>query len=500
MRIYLWHKLRILTFNILITTLLGMCGTVSAAEPQGSPAPANGGAEAAKPSAVVRVIVDEQYEGDEGAAVELLRKAPIVLFDAVGLKTVGPTATEFGSTLKVIVKGKVECPESPAPYGSAGATVEGELTLEVNGAPPLSMRFKGRKAPGDVIFNPWSVSTAERYVDKPQERALEGSEFIGSLAHMISQVWGKNELDLLLAALESKDGSVQRAAAVALSRLGQPAIPQLQRGLESGKEGVVCQAAWGLSLMGDAGLPKLLDAARSKDRAVRRFAVRALGWNHSPRAEGAALEALKDSDETVRMMACLALGDLHASSAALPLTTLLKDKSDRVRISAVEALGYLGKSGIPGLKVALSDDSLGFRILAVAGLERIKDPDTVPALVLALKDQDDEVRFLAMGALVDVADARVADAIVEKLGNPKLWSMASKALEHIGPAASDAVVAALKNKDLNVRERAAFVLAKIGDERALPALRDLAKEHPDDRDGFAARAAIEQILARRKAI
>jgi len=380
-----------------------------------------------------------------------------------------------------------------------GAEISGSITLEVNGV-ANSAEFHGRLEPDAPVADRSFPSMPPDPGAPTFYRALEEFDFVENLAHVISQASKKDELKLLTVALVQKNESLQMGAVAALAKLGKPAIPVLVICLESEAESASWRAAWALSRMGEVGLAPLIAASRSKEPGLRLPAVRALGWTKSPSAILVAIEALKDPEPIVRLAAVCALTDSRAEKAPAALADALRDESHKVRLLAAMGLHYLGKVAAKELIGALKNPDVEVRLEAACALGEIRDPASVPALVAALKDKNDEVRWLCMKALMVAADARAVDALVDTLGDERLDFMAMKALVHVGAPAVEALITAVKHKNEPVRKYAARALGEIGDERALPALRELAKEHPDDRDGIAAEIAVKQILARRKAI
>jgi hypothetical protein len=85
-------------------------------------------------------------------------------------------------------------------------------------------------------------------------------------------------------------------------------------------------------------------------------------------------------------------------------------------------------------------------------------------LVAALKDPDPDLRERAAEVLGKIGDSRAVEPLVLALGDPfsSVRERAADALGKIGTRAVEPLIAALKDADSNFRERAAGALGKIG--------------------------------------
>jgi len=177
----------------------------------------------------------------------------------------------------------------------------------------------------------------------------------------------------------------------------------------------------------------------------------------------------------------------------------LQDESARVRQNAAKALADIGQPAVKELILALTNQDVWVRGCAAAALAKVKDPAAIPALIAAMKDPDSEVRWWSLHAVMDSGDPRCVDALVAMLGDEDPGSQwdACQGLVRVGPPAVPALLAALKQAKGWGRRSAIEAIGKIGDERALPALRAIVAEHPGDPDGFYAGLAIRSILSKK---
>ena len=96
----------------------------------------------------------------------------------------------------------------------------------------------------------------------------------------------------------------------------------------------------------------------------------------------------------------------------------------------------------------------------------------VAPLVAALKDQDPGVRERAASALGEIKDPHAIEPLISALDDPDshVEKGASDALVKIGRPAVEPLITALKDGDAGVRSRAASALGEIKDARAIEAL------------------------------
>jgi HEAT repeat protein len=291
------------------------------------------------------------------------------------------------------------------------------------------------------------------------------------------------------AGLSSKDAAVRRSSAFALGKMGdgaRPAVLQILGLLEKDPDAGVREAA--AAAVGDicmdlrAGINRVLPAEalqavqkaleKDADPRVRRsaaYAVGSFGPNAAPAVE-ALTRALKSSDAPVRQNAAWALGQVggRAGEAALEgLCEVLGDTDPLVRRDAAAALGSLEKSKAVGPLLGLvkgerDDVVLKTALDALAHLAGEENRETnTEALEARLKDPDEETQRGAAFVLARIGGAKAVPAV------PVLRK-------------------ALKDEDPQVQGLAAAGLAGAGKE-AEPAVPDLAEALRESKDLFVRR-------------
>jgi HEAT repeat protein len=172
------------------------------------------------------------------------------------------------------------------------------------------------------------------------------------------------------------------------------------------------------------------------------------------------IDLLQDPDWAVRREAAVTLGEMGDERCVAPLVRALRDGDWQVREAAIEALGMIGS------------------------------PAVEPLLRQPLRDWD--IRKYAIRALGKIKDERVLDPLISQLRNDEFMLDATDALVELGEPAVEKLIAALKDKEENVRKQAVIALGRIKSPKALDPLIAMLKD-PDWFTRLTAAAALEQI-------
>lgn len=353
----------------------------------------------------------------------------------------------------------------------------------------------------------------------PSIRAQAASR-LGALGHM-------SDVAPLIAALGDQESHVRQHAAMALGKIGEPAIDALTPALRDGNPSMAWYAMMALGLIAskleaDARLQPaidpLLDALEDEDISIRLMAAETLkkiGISASEqiaallmdetamtRAIAAAVLAaiepdmadayqrirytadLQDVQPTIRAAAARTLGWIGNAETTDALTVSLKDADPTVRRNAANALAQIGESAINPLITTLNDGEALTRWYAVVALgeiaEKMEPTASVQSMVghLAglLSDSDAAIRSAAIQALAK-AGLSATDALIALLGssNSSVRSGAMQALNLMG--ADDAsqhkvtrYINDLQDSDSVVRSTAAKMLGGVGNSRAVEPL------------------------------
>jgi HEAT repeat protein len=200
------------------------------------------------------------------------------------------------------------------------------------------------------------------------------------------------------------------------------------------------------------------------DPAYRAAAAEGLGKIGSPSAVARLLPLVTEREAPVRNAAVKALGDIGDPAASPALVKALEDKTDYVRAAAIEALGKIGEPAMGLLFDAIAFGNPDYRLECMESLVAM-GPKAVPSLAGALEG----------------ADAVLKPYIIRALGN-------------IGSKDSiPALVRALDDAEGVVRGDAANALRMLAAGSALPKLRALARDDPNEYARAASEAAVRSI-------
>ena len=232
-------------------------------------------------------------------------------------------------------------------------------------------------------------------------------------------VWSQEEITGIsraVASLGAKSPEARWSSVITLAGLGPDALPYLMRALDNQDEKVRAYAALALGKIGIpavAAVPRLTSLLTDPNPFVREKGAEALGAMGPTAAQAteSLLSCLDDKDPFVSGRSAETLSRL--GSAAVPgLVSTLQNGTATARWSATIALAKMGPdafSAVPALTQALSDTSGVVRWGSAVALGNIgaKAKTAVPALLHALSDRDQDVRREASRAIDCLAPSAV---------------------------------------------------------------------------------------------
>jgi HEAT repeat protein len=239
---------------------------------------------------------------------------------------------------------------------------------------------------------------------------------------------------------------VRAAAAYALGELGgvPDAALELCRAMGDPAAEVQRQSALALTALGEAAVPELRKLLKDKESPLRREAVQvlaAMGSDARSAAEDLAL-LLKDKDATLRAAAASALAALGKDAQdAMPtlLEVLRTDKNYQVQLETFQAITLVGSKEPAKLQQALREINETTRWAAPFVLKQFgpKAKDAVPHLTRALGNKDAGTRLAAALALGEIgAEAKAAASALAKAQqdtSPQVRVAAAAALASVDP-------------------------------------------------------------------
>ena len=246
-------------------------------------------------------------------------------------------------------------------------------------------------------------------------------------------------------------------------------------------------AARALCRIGDAhALEPLMAALRDQDGSmVHSAAAEALGRIGDARAVEPLVAVLAgvDSDSSVREAAVIALGKIGDARAVSPLVGALKDEIARVREAAAVALGEIGDAGaVAALMADFADADKVVRRSIATSLGKLGDARAVGPLIAAFEDPIGDIRQAAADAVERLGYCAIEQLTVAlQAPNRQTRAAAAKVLvgvltsgrpleAGVGSGAVGSLVECLRSRDAVLRQAAARMLGKIGDDSAIDAL------------------------------
>jgi len=144
------------------------------------------------------------------------------------------------------------------------------------------------------------------------------------------------------------------------------------------------------------------------------------------------LEALKTSEGTVRRFAAVLLGRLADESAIEPLSMALYDTHFDVGRAAATALAGLGPLGLKRLAEAIHHPEPWLRQHAIYGLTLSGDKRIVPLILEMTADPERDVQKQAVQSLGELGDKRALPKLHEialNRADREMYKLAKKAIE-----------------------------------------------------------------------
>ncbi|WP_422929580.1 HEAT repeat domain-containing protein [Singulisphaera sp. PoT] len=289
-------------------------------------------------------------------------------------------------------------------------------------------------------------------------------EVLNEVIAQVAEPWG---LDLLLEFFNDADPGL-RGEAFAFSLKKTKGLEFLDAALGSRYPDLRMKAVEGLIKKRTAAAQALLvRALDDEDKAVRRAALDSLV---DADALPALTEALANAHPDVRLRAAKAFarhGDSRAFGPLLALVTAPEPEekerqADWLKLaeSAFDGLGELGDpAALPHLIPALDSPHAGLRKESALALARVSTPDRTDSLRQALQHSDPEVRYRAAYGMACLGDASVASLVFSDAGG-KIISVGGQiaAALSLGKAGEDRLIVFLDDTNEKVRNRALLLM------------------------------------------
>lgn len=295
---------------------------------------------------------------------------------------------------------------------------------------------------------------------------------------LLSKAQDATFLDSLFDLARNDDNVIVRCSCIlTLMLYPQPEVLTLFTELLSDfNDHVKIEAATALSLRGHkAAIPAMIKQLQAFNENVRISMLVALGTLGDLKILPALVQALKDKSAMVKINATMAVMDIvkrepHANpQLSQVLLKLLEDKNAFVVRNAARVLAYIG-------------DEEAYRSI-VAKLKTEKDPKIMGQLIMALSYFFDDRSLNILAKLFKHPDWEVRFEVIKALGQLDYSNKIYKLL-----------LQGLKDKSLYVREQAVYALGLTGNEKAIPHLEKLKRQHPYGKINKAIGVALDRLL------
>ena len=321
----------------------------------------------------------------------------------------------------------------------------------------------------------------EEIAARLEHRILQGRvdwESLRIVQEGLSPLPVEDTISLLVNFLAHSKWRSRRAAAESLVELGDVAAESAGQVLHDKNPDKRYWASWILSRLGEAGLPALLKAVRSKDPDVRERVVNALGFVGVDDAIQSLIEALGDPVWRIRSLASTSLVR-YGDSAFEPLLEALNSDNSDVCFWAARTLGGLMEKGKvedigPLVELLAGATGMSSRLL-VYTLGMSHNPEAIKEVASYMGHPDREVRIAASRSLERAGLLAVEPLFdVLRTATPEARYWAATALGRVLAAAEQDVqtelIESLNQGDMQTRMVAARALGAVRTDEGIAAL------------------------------
>lgn len=281
--------------------------------------------------------------------------------------------------------------------------------------------------------------------------------------------------------------------------LGAEAVPALIEALDS-PNSIYLQYI--LIDIGEPAIQPLIEALKDENASRRANVAHTLGRLRARAAIPGLLALLSDESAEGRKAAATAFSHLQSTQAVMPLLRLLMDDDPDVRGSAAQALGsQLDERAIDPLNtVFLEDPDENVRKAAQKSLRqlgyrpdetRIKVDEGWRTRIAELLSETTQAKEKAKPDTFGIPRVELLIATLEST-DIHVQRRAVRELVKLGDKAVIPLIGALVSRNPNVRAHAAWALGEMGDKRALDAL-EAALKDDDENVRYASSQAIQKI-------
>jgi HEAT repeat protein len=358
---------------------------------------------------------------------------------------------------------------------------------------------------GDVVGAPLAAAEAAKMVEPLLKRLQRDPEWTVrrkaaiALGRLQLVAMDEGATRPLIEALDHPRADVKAAAAQALGMIAaarpfdtaelewtetgpndtaKAAAAPLAMTLRTKRRGAAGELAVALEKVGTPAIPHLIPALDHPDQEVRLLATQTIAGIGSTAAVEPLAKVLADEDVSVRQTAANALRSLATRDVIPQLIQALGDDDWKVYYAAKDALARLADAAVPQLVEALRSESARVSYTAEQALADIGGPAVDP-LVVSLSSDDPQVLKWVSIALGDIGyDAvRPAARVLRSHAKPSARAAAARALGRSDQVdAVEPLIEAAEDGSPEVRMAVASALVQLGQEEATPTLMGLLQD------------------------
>ena len=291
--------------------------------------------------------------------------------------------------------------------------------------------------------------------------------------------------------LKYPDVKVRREAVDILKRWGQPGYTAVFNGMDDPEINWLCESIF--VELGPRATSFLVDLLEDPNPTLRGRAAYLLGSMGDPMAIGPLYTQLKDPDRDVRIQVIQSLCDLGDEKSLEGILELLETEDVGLADFVMQAAEKFGIRSAGPLRAALKAESPRIRGGAALALGRLRLPETLPDLFKSLEDRDISVRRSVVKALDGYHHMSASDGLLIALKDRDLevQDYATTALARLYPDIYPVLMRKVHDPDPGVRKNAITTLRKIGDPEAVPTIISALDDPDPNVRMFAVTALIE---------
>jgi len=325
---------------------------------------------------------------------------------------------------------------------------------------------------------------------------------------------------MLIAAFGNPTWIVRKRASEAMVKVGERAVPELQKALSDPCEDIKYWSVRTLGCLGAAGVTPLLEVLGKGEYRMQLFAVEALGKSDDPRAVKALVRSLGSSNWAVCNASSTELAAIGKTALKL-LGQVLRQKDETRRYWATITLGRMGKTAVTALKRFTRAKDKQVRFSAARAIGESREKECIEPLIELLNDEYMSVRKAAADSLVsfgveavpsllgsikrqDSGKSRWVVRVLVRIGPPvirplleiikedreDIYDLVTEVMDKIGSKGASVLVGLMQDLDPHIRAHAAQYAAGAEGEGIIPSL----IERLDDKSWPVRRNAAESLV------